>query len=168
MGGPVIDCWFQHAVGGVACATACSVAVLLSCGAQTRVPITGPHTDADAPITVTSPPPEIRVESIPVNPDPRMVWVDGYWTWRGKGWSWHPGAWTLPAPRSYYAAPMLVRLPVAVYAPLDAGESAGDAQLVGYAMQLLFVPGHWHTQDGAIVEQSQLRDAAPAPTGSPD
>jgi hypothetical protein len=157
----------QRSVCMVACATGCALAAPSGCSPQTRVPATGPHTDADAPVTVSSPPPEVRVEAIPANSDPAKVWVDGYWTWRGRGWSWHPGAWTLPPAHGYYAPPLLVHLPVAVFAPLEAGVSA-DAELEGYAMQLLFIAGHWHDKNGAIVEESQTPGPAPAPTQSAD
>ena len=157
----------RRSVRGWVCATSGAWVTLASCTGQIRVPATGPHTDADAPVAVNSQPPEVRVESIPPNADPAKVWVDGYWTWRVRGWSWHAGGWILPPPNAYYAPPQLVHLPLAVYEPVEAGAS-GDAQLAGYAMQLLFIAGHWHGKDGAIVEPSQTTQSAPALSQSAD
>ena len=38
-----------------------------------------------------------QIEVVPIAPDPALVWVPGYWSWRGS-WIWVHGAWS---PRPY-------------------------------------------------------------------
>ncbi len=146
-------------VTGVGCAAVVVAMAQPGCASRVRVPEQGLHTDADMPVFVAEPPPEARVESVAKSPDARMVWVDGYWMWRGRGWSWHAGQWQLPPPDAYYAPSMLIRMPVAVY-DTDAGKS--DAHLAGYGMQLMYVPGHWHARSGAILPEPEAPQAPAA------
>ncbi len=50
---------------------------------------------AEAGITIGGPPPGVRVEARLTAPDPRYIWVPGYWDWDGH-WGWVGGVWQLP------------------------------------------------------------------------
>lgn len=125
------------------------LALVASCGAQTPTPPIGPHTSLDRPVEVRSAPESVRVEELPPQPSPESVWVDGQWRWVGRRWQWQPGQWTIAPPGAYLARPVLVRLPVAVYAEADAGTTQ---TLIGYGMRLMYIEGHWHLADGGIAE----------------
>ena len=51
-------------------------------------------------VYVRVPPPPLIVETRPVAPSPRHVWIDGYHTWNGTAYVWSPGRWDL-APRGH-------------------------------------------------------------------
>ena len=87
------------------------------------------------------------MEVLPPQPSDESVWVDGRWHWAGRRWVWVPGTWEIPPPGSYYAPPAIVRIPVPVYGTDDGG---GRQVVKGYGMTLMFIPGHWHLEDGGI------------------
>lgn len=132
-----------------------------SCSARLHCPEQGPHTSVDIPVEVSSPPPEaVHLEEVTTSADSRAVWVDGTWVWKARHWVWEDGTWQLPPMGAYYARPALVRIPVTVYEDSDGGT---EQRLKGYAMRLMFIPGHWHQRTGAVV-QGQI--ATPPPTSS--
>ena len=51
---------------------------------------------ADTRIYVRIGPPAAIVETRPVAPGPRYVWVTGYHRWNGTAYVWVPGRWRLP------------------------------------------------------------------------
>lgn len=79
-------------------------------GCAPRVPVApeGPHT-GDTPVTVPYPPPAARPETVPPQPAPLAVWVDGQWVWGGDAYSWQRGKWVVPVEGAYYARPQIVR-----------------------------------------------------------
>ncbi len=127
-----------------------------SCVAHTPTPTLGPHTAQDNPVVVTSMPEAVRIEVVPPQPARDAVWVDGFWTWAGRRWVWQQGEWVRPPLGAYYARPSLVRLPVPAYEETDAG-----AQPIGYAMQILFIPGHWHLPDGSVWQPGRADSGSP-------
>lgn len=50
-------------------------------------------------IYVRIPPPPVVIETAPVAPSPRHVWIGGYHRWDGRTYVWVPGRYVL-APRS--------------------------------------------------------------------
>ncbi len=94
----------------------------LACAPRLPGPPLGAHQD-EAPATVPYPPPVPHPIEIPTQPDDDAVWVDPHWTWGGASYRWTEGGWVFPAPGSYYALPLLVRL--------------RTGRLVHYG-------GHWH------------------------
>lgn len=114
-----------------------------SCAPSTPVPPVGPHTSADTPVIVSTMPDTVHIETVPPSPGGGAVWVDGSWKWVGRRWVWQDGSWQRAPAGAYYARPSLVRLPVPVF-----DEADGGGQPIGYGMQLLFIPGHWHLPDG--------------------
>ncbi|HQP35526.1 MAG TPA: hypothetical protein PLI95_10110 [Polyangiaceae bacterium] len=125
-----------------ACASACSTAL--------PQPPLGPHNDLDTWVYVHEEPPEpAQVEEIPASPDPRAVWIDGSWDWKGKRWVWKQGSWQLPPPGAYYARPVLKGIPTAQYETPKPGQGG---QLLGYTLTLMYNPGHWHLP-GRVVEE---------------
>jgi len=60
--------------------------------------------------TVAQPPPEppppLNSEVVPPPPTPNSLWIPGYWSYDGRGYSWIAGRWEIPPPtaRSYVAA----------------------------------------------------------------
>jgi hypothetical protein len=73
-------------------------------------------------VVATAPPPPIVVEPRPVAPAVGYVWVDGYWHWTGRQYTWHRGYWAVP-PRGYqyWVAPRYER----------------------HGHEYRYVPGHW-------------------------
>ena len=51
-------------------------------------------------MVVPQAPPTMIVETRPYRPAGGHIWVDGYWVWNGRGYSWQPGHWEIP-PRGY-------------------------------------------------------------------
>jgi hypothetical protein len=49
-----------------------------------------------------SEPPPLRVEVVPVAPDPTFIWIGGVWEWRGR-WVWARGHWDHPHPHAVWA-----------------------------------------------------------------
>jgi YXWGXW repeat-containing protein len=49
-----------------------------------------------ASVVVRIAPPAPIVETRPLRPGPRHVWVDGYHRWGGREYVWVPGYWAVP------------------------------------------------------------------------
>jgi hypothetical protein len=63
--------------------------------ASTLLGLSGCAFEAAGPaggVVVSSPPPVVQTEAIPVAPAPDYVWIDGAWVWNGA-WVWRPGYW---------------------------------------------------------------------------
>lgn len=101
-------------------------AVLAGCGAPLRKPEVGPHTN-EAPLLVPFLPPPVQSEIVAPATEARAVWIDGWWTWRGRRWEWLPGKWEAPRPAAYWAPATIVFL--------------ADGRIA-------FFPGHWHDVGG--------------------
>jgi hypothetical protein len=52
--------------------------------------------DADTRVYVRVGPPAAIVETRPVAPGPRHIWIAGYHRWDGQNYVWVPGHWDLP------------------------------------------------------------------------
>ena len=81
-------------------------ALAVACGSSTPLPPTGPHPPhVQEFVQVDFPPPPAQIEEIPehVANAPECVWVDGYYAWEERRFTWHPGQWVLPADGGYYA-----------------------------------------------------------------
>jgi hypothetical protein len=51
-------------------------------------------------------PPAPRVEAIAVTPEPRYVWLPGYYRWDGARYDWVPGRYEVPPrPRAVWVRP---------------------------------------------------------------
>ena len=81
-------------------------------------------------VVVPFPPPPGRVESIPTQPNPEAVWIDGEWTWRRGRWSWKLGRWVVAPPGAGYATWVMLR--------------ANDGVL-------RFAPGVWRDATGTVI-----------------
>ncbi|MBI5538149.1 MAG: YXWGXW repeat-containing protein [Deltaproteobacteria bacterium] len=148
--------------GSVVFAGALATLIAAACSSRLKTPAYGPHTAADMPVEVSSPPPEeVHVDEVQPSPDPRAVWVDGSWVWGARRWKWQEGAWVLAPPGAWYARPALVRIPVGVYEESDGGTGS---TLKGYSLKLMYIPGHWHMPSGGVVASPAPLPAAP--TGS--
>ena len=56
-------------------------------------------------VEVPYPPPAALVEVVPDAPkDDGAVWLDGYWTWRGRHYVWQRGGWLVPPEGAAYAS----------------------------------------------------------------
>lgn len=79
-------------------------------------------------VGVTRAPPPARVESVPAQPDPQAVWVDGEWTWRRQRWAWMPGRWVHPPAGATFSPWVFVRGPDGTlwYAPGAWRDARGD------------------------------------------
>ena len=44
-------------------------------------------------VVVTGPPPAPIVEEITPQPQPKSIWIAGYWHWNGIQYAWIPGHW---------------------------------------------------------------------------
>ncbi|MCK6590592.1 MAG: YXWGXW repeat-containing protein [Polyangiaceae bacterium] len=99
-------------VGISAAASAAAALGLAGCGYRIPVAPSGPHT-GDEPTYVPFPHPAAKPEIIPPIDvaGENAVWVDGEWEWKGTRWVWQPGRWETPYPGSYYARPVVVRMP---------------------------------------------------------
>ena len=51
---------------------------------------------ADTRVYVRVGPPVAIVETRPVAPGPRHVWIAGFHRWDGRAYAWVPGRWELP------------------------------------------------------------------------
>jgi hypothetical protein len=80
-----------------------------ACAPRVRVAEPASH-EGDTPIPVPYPPPAAKSEMIPPPHSDEAVWVDGYWMWKGSGYSWNAGRWVVPGPGMAYAPAILVRL----------------------------------------------------------
>jgi hypothetical protein len=71
--------------------------MLTACGASLDVP--EPATSKRAEwVLVPFPPPPVRPELVPQQPDHASLWIDGEWRWRTARWSWLDGRWVKPPP----------------------------------------------------------------------
>lgn len=52
------------------------------------------------------PPPPPTRDLVTAPPTPNAVWVHGYWSWDGRGYTWVAGHWEVPPPtaKTYVAA----------------------------------------------------------------
>lgn len=50
-------------------------------------------------VYVKVPPPPLIVETAPVAPSPRHVWIGGYHRWDGRAYVWNPGRYEIPPRR---------------------------------------------------------------------
>jgi hypothetical protein len=115
-------------------------AIVVACSSSLPTPKTGPHPpNVTSYIEVPFPPPAAHVEVIPPKPREGAVWMDGEWDWEGKSWVWESGGWITPPEKAYLAPWVTYRQ--------DNGK-------------LLFAPGSWHTDDGAVVQKPALLVAA--------
>lgn len=91
---------------------ASAAALVMGCGSGIPLPANGPHT-GDEPVYVPFPHPAAKPEIIPPVDvaGENAVWVDGEWEWKGTRWVWQPGRWDTPYPGSYYARPVVIRMP---------------------------------------------------------
>jgi WXXGXW repeat (2 copies) len=62
-------------------------------------------------MAVDVPPPPIRIENVPPQPNSDCLWADGRWRRSDGQWQWVPGAWVRPLKTCYYAEPLLVWIP---------------------------------------------------------
>lgn len=60
-------------------------------------------------VEVPYPPPPAHIESIPKQPDGRVVWLDGEWVWKARAWAWKPGRWVAPPNDAKFAPWTAVR-----------------------------------------------------------
>lgn len=70
----------------------------------------------------------------------------------------------MPPRGAYYAPPVLVRMPIAVFE--TAAPDSQERTLAGYGLRLMFIPGHWHLADGSIVVRDSIELATSASDGS--
>lgn len=79
-------------------------------------------------VDVPYPPTAALAETVPAGPDRSdVVWIDGDWSFRGKGYVWRRGGWVVPPPGARYA-PSQIRY-------LTDG-------------RVLFAPGTWYDANG--------------------
>ena len=81
------------------CLTACSGSLPLP--SQTVPP-------EESWVDVPYPPPAALTELVTEAPEPRAVWMDGGWVWRGRYYVWERGGWVVPA-RNLRFSPWRVR-----------------------------------------------------------
>ncbi len=82
-----------------------------ACTPTLRTPRTGPF-PLNARFTIVDfPPPPARIETLPPDPGPGCVWVDGYFSWQGRRWSWVPGAFRTQQPNCYRSEMSLAWVP---------------------------------------------------------
>ena len=95
-------------------------------------------------VIVTEAPPAPRgVERRPAPPAQGYVWIDGYYAWGGRQYTWEPGRWAMP-PRGYtvWVGPRY------------------DHDQRGYR----YTAGHWQPEDHQGQRgQPQDRDVPPVP-----
>ncbi len=59
-------------------------------------------------IVVSGPPPQPMQDTRPPPPNPRAVWVAGYWHWTGMQYTWIPGHFEEAPPGAQWHAPHYV------------------------------------------------------------
>ncbi len=126
----------------------CCLVSVFACSSGTGIVRTGPHLPEKEkkPISVSKPPPPVKVEAIPLRRNEDCYFRDGAWENDGSGWRWRKGEWILPPPDCYYAPPQTS------YEEFDVGTA------------LVHRPGVWHprSKDGT---RCQKEKACPAPQG---
>ncbi|HSY20645.1 MAG TPA: YXWGXW repeat-containing protein [Polyangiaceae bacterium] len=87
---------------------AAALAVVAACaGSLPRPAYVAQTTDALAPVPY--PPPPARVETVPAEPRPGAVWIDGEWVWQGRLFAWRRGRWVMPPEGARFAPWTTVR-----------------------------------------------------------
>ncbi len=71
------------------CSTLVAVAILAGS-------LSAPSASAGVRVYVRVAPPAAIVETVPVAPSPRHIWVPGYHRWDGRAYVWFPGRYVLP------------------------------------------------------------------------
>ena len=62
-----------------------------------------PLAEAGVRVYIGLPPPPVIVETVPILPSPRHVWVPGYHRWDGRVYVWVPGQYVVaPRPRAIW------------------------------------------------------------------
>ncbi|MBL9194962.1 MAG: YXWGXW repeat-containing protein [Opitutaceae bacterium] len=66
-----------------------------------------------------APPPPQAEGPITAAPSPHAIWIPGYWSWDGRGYSWLKGRWEVPPPAAttYVAAHWEQRAGAYVFVP---------------------------------------------------
>jgi hypothetical protein len=101
-------------------------------------PPRGAHQRSDYDVA-SYPPPAVRPEEVPLQPDPDAVWIDGEWAWEGGAWRWVHGRW--------------VHVPAgATFAPWQLSRTDDGA--------LHTARGLWRSSDGAVAPDPTI--VAPA------
>ena len=78
--------------GGLALAAGCAVYV--------------PGPEVEGGVVVSSEPPPLQVEVVPVSPGPAYVWIGGFWEWHDH-WVWIPGHYAAcPRPDAVWVGPV--------------------------------------------------------------
>jgi hypothetical protein len=104
---------------------------------------------ASAYVEVPYPPPAALVEVVPREAPENSVWVDGYWTWRGRYYVWQRGGWLVP--------------------PENAAYATWRTQLTNDG-RLMFAPGAWYDAAKAPLTPPRLlvRAQTPANGATPE
>jgi hypothetical protein len=71
--------------------------MVTACGASLDVPEPATAKGAEW-VLVPFPPPPVRPELVPQQPNHASLWIDGEWRWRTARWSWLDGRWVEPPP----------------------------------------------------------------------
>ncbi|HEU4409728.1 MAG TPA: hypothetical protein VFS43_31020 [Polyangiaceae bacterium] len=83
-------------------------------GAPLAEPAYAPHRAVESAwVEVNAPPPPSQPETVPAQPSPRHVWIDGQWVYQRvtSKWTWDHGAWCVPPPDArFYARPVVSRV----------------------------------------------------------
>ena len=87
----------------VAALVAAGSVALVACSSSLPAPPETAH-PASAYVEVPYPPPAALVEIVPENAPENSVWLDGYWTWRGRYFVWQRGGWLVPPENAAYAS----------------------------------------------------------------
>jgi hypothetical protein len=82
------------AIVGVEAAAATMVA--LACSPARLPEPTFVQQPTSALVQVPYPPPPARPETLPAQPTPDAVWIDGEWVWQVRRYSWKAGRWIVP------------------------------------------------------------------------
>lgn len=121
----------------------------IGCSSALARPTLGEHPSSETRIIVASKPEPVQVDQVGARPSSTAVWIDGQWEWRTRRWVWVAGNWQEPVADSYYAPAQLVHWPTPVYG--EGAKGTTEPVLIGFGMVLLYLPGHWHQNDGQIV-----------------
>ena len=93
-------------------------------------------------VEVPYPPPAALIEAVPPSPSTSHVWLDGFWTWQGRYYTWIRGGWIF----------------------VSAGESFAPWQsFYTRSGLLMFAPGAWYSAGGDRVRPPEIRVPAYTP-----